>query len=63
LVVTYKDKKLPAKAVLRLAYCFANGIPETELRFASSESSLKILRSLGFRAERLQAGDPAAEKD
>jgi hypothetical protein len=63
LVVTYRGKNLPAKAVLRLAYCLANNIsPETHLKFASSESSIKLLRSLGFQAQRLQAGDPLAEK-
>jgi hypothetical protein len=27
LIVTYKDKQLPAKIVLRRAYCLANNIP------------------------------------
>ncbi|MHC6154784.1 hypothetical protein ACVSQB_23670 [Bradyrhizobium elkanii] len=59
LIVTYKDKQLPAKTILRMAYCLANNIPsETKLKFASSESSLQLLRSLGFQAERLQAIDP-----
>jgi len=60
LVVVYKDHQLPAKAVLRLAYRVANNIPsETKLKFSSGETSLQILRSLGFRAERL----PAAERN
>jgi hypothetical protein len=64
LIVTYKDKQLPAKAILRIAYCLANNIPsETKLKFASSESSLQVLRSLGFRAERLQTGQPVAENN
>jgi hypothetical protein len=55
LVITYKGKQLPAKTILRLAYCLANNIPpETKLKFASSEGSLQLLRSLGFQAERLQ---------
>ena len=55
LIVIYKDKQLPAKTVLRIAYCLANNIPsETKLKFASSEGSLQLLRSLGFRTERLQ---------
>ena len=63
LIVTYRDKQLPAKTVLRMAYCLANNIPsETKLKFASSESSLQLLRSLGFQADRLQAIDPV-EKD
>ena len=37
LVVTYKDKKLPAKAVLRMAYRLANNTPpETKLKFSVS---------------------------
>lgn len=54
LIVNYKDSKLPAKAVLRLAYCLANNIPaETKLKFSSGEASLQRLRALGFQAERL----------
>jgi hypothetical protein len=64
LIVIYKDIKLPAKTILRIAYCLANNIPsETRLKFASSEGSLQLLRSLGFRAERLQTNHPVAEKD
>jgi hypothetical protein len=54
LVLIHKDQRLPAKAVLRMAYCLANDIsPEAKLKFASSESSPHLLRSLGFQAERL----------
>ena len=64
LIVTYKDKKLPAKAILRMAYCLANNIPsETKLKFSSGEGSLQLFRSLGFRAERLQTNYPVAEED
>lgn len=64
LIVIYKDKQLPAKAILERAYCLANNIPpETKLKFASSESSLQLLRSLGFRAERLQTSHLVAAKD
>ena len=64
LIVIYKGKRLPAKTILRIAYCLANDIPsETKLKFASSEGSLQLLRSLGFRAERLQTNHPVAEKD
>ena len=63
LIVTYKDKQLPAKVILRMAYCLANNIPSgTKLKFSSGEGSLQILRSLGFRAERLQANHPVADK-
>jgi hypothetical protein len=64
LIVIYKDKKLPAKTILRIAYCLANNIPsDTKLKFASSEGSLQFLRSLGFRAERLQTNHPVIEED
>jgi len=63
LVVAYGGKQLPAKAVLRLAYCLANNIPpETQPKFASGEGTLKLLLSLGFRAERWQASDSVARK-
>lgn len=56
LIITYKDRKLPAKAVLRLAYCLANNLPtDTKLKFSSGETSLQRLRALGFPAERLSA--------
>ena len=55
LIVIYKGKQLPAKAILRMAYCLANNIPsETKLKFSSSKGSLRFLLSLGFQAERLQ---------
>jgi hypothetical protein len=63
LVVTYRDKQLPAKAVLQTAYCLANNIPSgTKLKFSSGESTLNRLRSLGLRAERLETTrrNPAA---
>jgi hypothetical protein len=57
LIITYRGKNLPAKAVLRLAYCLANNISsETNLKFASGEGSIKLLRSLGFDAQRLRPG-------
>lgn len=63
LIVTYREKQLPAKTILRMAYCLANNIPfETKLKFSSSESSLQLLRSLGFQADRLRVVD-SAEKD
>ena len=63
LVITYKDQQLPVKAVLRLAYCLANNIPtETKLKFTSGEGSLACLRSLGFRAERVQTNNPVVDE-
>jgi hypothetical protein len=45
LVLIYRDQQLPAKAVLRLAYCLANNIsPEAKLKFATSENSLQLER-------------------
>ena len=58
LIVSYKGKQLPAKVILRMAYCLANKVPpETKLKFSSGEGSLQLLRSLGFHAERLQTND------
>lgn len=59
LVLRYKEHLLPAKTILRIAYCIANNMPiEKELKFSSSEGSLRFLRSLGFQAERLRAIQP-----
>src|SRR5262249_16403137 len=64
LVVIYKNERLPAKAVLRLAYCLANNIStEAHIKFSSGETSLTRLRLLGFHAERLQANHSGATKD
>jgi hypothetical protein len=64
LVVTYKDKQLPAKTVLQVAYRLANNLPsDTKLKFASSEGSLQLLRSLGFQAERLQSTHPTGKEE
>lgn len=56
LLVTYKGQSLPAKHVLRLAYCLANGLPlESKLKFSSGEGTLARLKTLGFPAERKRA--------
>jgi hypothetical protein len=50
------DRCLPVKEVLRLAYRLAKGLsPDVEVKFASGEASLNLLRRLGFRVERLSA--------
>jgi len=60
LLVTYKGQSLPAKHVLRLAYCLANGLPlESKLKFSSGEGTLARLKGLGFPAERKGAGAAA----
>jgi hypothetical protein len=44
---------LPAKHVLRLAYCIANQLPlDTKLKFASGDSTINLLRGLGFEVTR-----------
>ena len=49
------ENKLPAKHVLRLAYCIANGLPlDSKLKFSSGESLVKRLCSLGFDIEHTQ---------
>ena len=51
--VIYQDETLPAKRVLRLAYCIANRLPVTsQVKFTSGDSTLNLLRKLGFSAER-----------
>jgi hypothetical protein len=53
LFITYQDRDLPAKHVLRLAYLLANHLPlESEVRFASGEGTIKLLRGLGFTVAR-----------
>ena len=58
LVVFHGDRRMPAKEVLREAYRLAKGLaPDTEIRFASGEATLNVLRKLGFRAERARSPD------
>jgi hypothetical protein len=53
LYVIFRDRHLPAKRVLRLAYCVAAGLPpDTKLKFSSGDGSLNLLRKLGFVADR-----------
>lgn len=62
LVVFVGDRKFAAKEILREAYRIANGLaPDAEIKFASGEATLTLLRRLGFRAERLSpSGSKAA---
>lgn len=54
LVLFVGERRLSAKDVLREAYRIAKGLPQgAEVKFASNESTLTLLRKLGFRAERL----------
>lgn len=44
---------LPAKKVVREAYCIAANLPRSShLKFASGESTIKLLQTLGFEAGR-----------
>ena len=55
IVVWYHDQALPAKEVLRVAYRLANNLAQdAEVKFASGEATLNLLRRLGFQAERLE---------
>jgi hypothetical protein len=52
--VVRNGERLPAKQVLRLAYCVAHGLPlGTPLKFASGEGTVTRLRTLGFEVQRL----------
>jgi hypothetical protein len=56
LVVFAGERRLSAKEVLREAYRLATGLAaNAEIKFASGESTLSLLRKLGFRAERLSS--------
>src|SRR5436190_13483571 len=47
-------QRLPAKHVLRLAYCIANSLPlNSKLKFSSGDGTVRLLRSLGFEVERV----------
>lgn len=60
LFVVHKDTLLPAKEVARVAYLEASGKgPDTELRFASGEATLNLLRRLGFHVERVGTSNKA----
>jgi hypothetical protein len=55
IVIWHNERALPAKEVLRTAYRLANQLPaETELRFSSGDSTLRLLSNLGFKVERLE---------
>jgi hypothetical protein len=56
--VTFQGEKLPAKQVLRLAYCLANNMSLTsKIKFSSGDGTISLLVSLGFEASR---NDPQA---
>lgn len=54
LIVRHGKQELPAKQVLRVAYCFAKGIPrDSQVKFTSGDRTLRFLQSLGFDAFRM----------
>lgn len=54
LVVVFQGHELPAKKVVKIAYCIASGIPiKSNLKFASGEGTLNLLRRRGFEVKRL----------
>ncbi len=54
LVVRYEGTILPAKDVLRVAYCLANRLPvSTLIDFTSGDGTLKRLSALGLDAFRM----------
>lgn len=61
LVVYVGEQPLPVKEVLRHAYRLAKGLgSDEEVKFASGEASLNLLRRLGFRVDRLGSRDPSS---
>lgn len=54
--VTFRGQGLPAKHVLRLAYCIANELPlDSIVKFSSGDGTVNRLRELGFDAMRRSA--------
>jgi hypothetical protein len=64
LIAYFGERRLPAKEVLREAYRLAKGLPaDAEVKFASGDATLNLLRLLGLRAERLSSreqSDPSS---
>lgn len=53
LFVLFQQESLPAKQVIRIAYCLANNMSlESKVKFASGEGTLNRLRALGFVVKR-----------
>jgi hypothetical protein len=47
--IVRSGQKLPAKHVLRVAYCLANRMPvDSKVKFSSGEGTVGRLRGLGF---------------
>jgi hypothetical protein len=53
--VLIDGKRLPAKQVLRLAYCLAQGIPlDSKVKFSSGAGTVNRLRALGCEVEHVK---------
>ena len=51
--VVFQGNKLPAKHVLRLAYCLANNMSlASKIKFSSGDGTIRLLQTLGFEAGR-----------
>jgi hypothetical protein len=54
LFVVVNGQRLPAKQLLRSAYCLANRLPlGAAPKFASGEATLNVFKRLGFAVERV----------
>jgi hypothetical protein len=61
LILYHGAHQFSAKEVLGEAYRMANGLPpDSAVRFSSGEPTLRVLRKLGFRADRLPASQAPA---
>jgi hypothetical protein len=59
--ILHANKELPAKHVVRIAYCLANSLPlGTSLKFSSGDGVVNLIRKLGFDVRRTTSG-PKAE--
>jgi hypothetical protein len=55
LVIFDGERSLPAKEVLRAAYLIAHKLPaDSNIKFSSGDGTLKVLRDLGFHADRIE---------
>ena len=49
----FKDQRLPAKHVARLAYCIANDLPlDTRIKFSSGQGLVNLLENRGHEVTR-----------
>lgn len=62
LILYHGAHQFSAKEVLGEAYRVANALPtESTLRFSSGEPTLRVLRRLGFRADRVAVVEGSAD--